>query len=62
MGSDDTGFPDDGEGAVREVTVSAFLVACFAVSNLQFGDFVRATEYTTDAERYGWSFFRRIPA
>jgi len=35
---------------------SAFAIACFAVSNLQFGDFVRATGYTTDAERYGWSF------
>jgi sulfatase modifying factor 1 len=56
MGSDDNRFPDDGEGPVREVTVSAFSVACFAVSNLQFGDFVRATGYTTDAERYGWSF------
>jgi len=25
------------------------------VSNLQFGEFVRRTGYTTDAERYGWS-------
>ena len=56
MGSDDNRFPDDGEGPVREVTVSEFAIACFTVSNLQFGDFVRATRYTTDAERYGWSF------
>ena len=56
MGSDDGRFPDDGEGPVRRVTVSEFAIACFAVSNLQFGDFVRATGYTTDAERYGWSF------
>ena len=56
MGSDDRRFPDDGEGPVRQVTVSEFAIACFAVSNLQFGDFVRATGYTTDAERYGWSF------
>jgi hypothetical protein len=56
MGSDDNRFPDDGEGPVREVTISEFAIACFAVSNLQFGDFVRATRYTTDAERYGWSF------
>src|SRR4051812_20071167 len=56
MGSSDKRFPDDGEGPVRQVTVSEFAIACFAVSNLQFGDFIRATGYTTDAERYGWSF------
>ncbi len=56
MGSDDRRFPDDGEGPVREVTLTSFAIACHAVSNLQFGDFVRATGYTTDAERYGWSF------
>ena len=56
MGSQDGCFPDDGEGPVRPVTVSSFAIACYAVSNLQFGDFVRATGYTTDAERYGWSF------
>jgi len=56
MGSDSTRFPDDGEGPVRRVTVGRFEISCHAVSNLQFGDFVRATGYTTDAERYGWSF------
>ena len=56
MGSEDKRFPEDGEGPVRRVTVSPFAIACHAVSNLQFGDFVRATGYTTDAERYGWSF------
>jgi formylglycine-generating enzyme required for sulfatase activity len=56
MGSNDTRFPDDGEGPIRAVTISTFAIACYAVSNLQFGDFVRATGYTTDAERYGWSF------
>ncbi|XIA63450.1 SUMF1/EgtB/PvdO family nonheme iron enzyme [Bradyrhizobium sp. TZ2] len=56
MGSSDTRFPDDGEGPTRQVTVNEFAIACFAVSNLQFGDFVRATGYATDAERYGWSF------
>ncbi len=56
MGSDDRRFPDDGEGPVRRVTIAPFAIACYAVSNLQFGDFVRQTGYTTDAERYGWSF------
>ena len=56
MGSNDRRFPDDGEGRVRRVTVTTCAIACHAVSNLQFGDFIRATGYTTDAERYGWSF------
>lgn len=56
MGSNDRRFPEDGEGPVRRVTVGAFKIACYTVSNLQFGDFVRATGYTTDAERCGWSF------
>jgi len=49
-------FPDDGEGPVRQVSLSEFAIACYAVSNTQFGDFVRETQYTTDAERHGWSF------
>jgi sulfatase modifying factor 1 len=56
MGSNDRRFPEDGEGPPRPVTLSPFAIACHAVSNLQFGDFVRATGYTTDAERCGWSF------
>jgi formylglycine-generating enzyme required for sulfatase activity len=56
MGSSDRRFPEDSEGPVRQVTLSPFEIAIHAVSNLQFGDFVRATGYTTDAERYGWSF------
>jgi sulfatase modifying factor 1 len=56
MGSNDRRFLDDGEGPVRKVTVAPFAIACHAVSNLQFGEFVRRTSYTTDAERCGWSF------
>lgn len=56
MGSNDTRFPDDGEGPVRRVTVTTFAIACYAVSNVQFAEFVRQTGYTTDAERCGWSF------
>src|SRR5690348_15087292 len=50
MGSNDRRFPDDGEGPVRKVTVAPFAIACHAVSNLQFGEFVRRTGYTSDAE------------
>jgi sulfatase modifying factor 1 len=56
LGSNYRAFAADGEGPPRRVTVGAFAIACHAVSNIQFGDFVRATGYTTDAERYGWSF------
>ena len=57
MGTDDdTGFPADGEGPVREVDVSPFFIDVTAVTNAQFGRFVRQTRYRTEAERYGWSF------
>ena len=56
MGSNDRRFPDDGEGPVRRVQLNAFSIACYTVSNLQFAEFVRKTGYTTEAERYGWSF------
>ncbi len=57
MGTDvSDGFPDDGEGPVREVTVAPFLMDRGAVTNRQFEAFVRATGYRTDAERFGWSY------
>jgi formylglycine-generating enzyme required for sulfatase activity len=57
MGTDATvGFPQDGEGPAREVTVDPFYVDRYAVTNAQFLAFVRDAEYTTDAERFGWSF------
>ncbi len=48
--------PLDGEGPVRAVVVSPFRMQPFAVTNQQFGDFVSATGYETDAEQLGWSF------
>jgi len=57
MGAEDTeGFPEDGEGPVRDVELSPFAIGAHAVTNRRFADFVDATGYTTDAERYGWSF------
>ena len=56
MGSDDPlTYPADGEG-VREVDVSPFRIDVLAVTNSRFAEFVGATGYRTDAERYGWSF------
>ena len=57
MGTDDAvGFAADGEGPVREVEVSPFFIDQTAVTNAQFGRFVRQTRYRTEAERFGWSF------
>ena len=57
MGTDyEFGFPDDGEGPVREVQLSPFLIDRHTVTNSQFEKFVTATGYSTDAERFGWSF------
>jgi sulfatase modifying factor 1 len=57
MGTDgDEGFPEDGEGPARRVTLSRFAIDPFAVSNDDFGRFVSETGYVTEAERFGWSF------
>ena len=57
MGTDDdVGFPADGEGPPRDVTVDPFYVDRHAVTIAEFYEFVNETGYTTDAERYGWSF------
>jgi sulfatase modifying factor 1 len=50
------GFPADGEGPVREVTLDAFHMDRYPVTNRQFSEFVRAAGYRTEAERFGWSF------
>ncbi|MCP5109271.1 MAG: formylglycine-generating enzyme family protein, partial [bacterium] len=53
---DDEGFPADGEGPIREVTLDAFHVDRHPVTNQQYGEFVAATGFETEAERFGWSF------
>jgi formylglycine-generating enzyme required for sulfatase activity len=50
------GFPEDGEGPVRNVTLDPFYIDAHAVTNAEFLEFIRETGYTTDAERFGWSF------
>ncbi|WP_336022670.1 formylglycine-generating enzyme family protein [Halobellus salinisoli] len=57
MGTDSgEGFPQDGEGPTREVTVDQFYISKYAVMNAEFLEFVQETGYTTDAEKFGWSF------
>jgi formylglycine-generating enzyme required for sulfatase activity len=57
MGTDDNeGFPNDGEGPVREITLSPFYIDPCTVTNREFQRFVEATGYRTEAEQFGWSF------
>jgi formylglycine-generating enzyme required for sulfatase activity len=57
MGTDySRAFPQDGEGPVRSVTLNAFEVDPFPVTNERYSAFVAATGYQTEAERFGWSF------
>ena len=56
MGTDQPGYPGDGEGPARSVTLSPHAVATTTVTNQVFAHFVTATGYHTEAEHYGWSF------
>jgi sulfatase modifying factor 1 len=57
MGTDAAmGFSEDGEGPVREVTIDPIWIDVFPVTNRQFREFVEATRYKTDAEKFRWSF------
>lgn len=57
MGTEsDEGFPQDGEGPVREVTLDPFWIDRYPVTNAQFAEFVNKTGYVTESERFGWSF------
>jgi len=48
--------PHDGEGPVRAVRLRPFRLAPQSVTNAEFAEFVNATGYRTEAERFGWSF------
>jgi formylglycine-generating enzyme len=50
------GFPADGEGPVREVTLDPFYIDAAPVTNVWFAEFARASGYRTEAEQFGWSF------
>lgn len=55
MGTSTPEIPGDGE-VLRKVTVAPFRMSRYTVTNAAFGDFVAATGYETDAERFGWSY------
>ncbi|MFC4598458.1 formylglycine-generating enzyme family protein [Cohnella hongkongensis] len=50
------GFPSDGEGPERLVSVDPFYISPYAVTNAQFRQFAEETGYVTEAERFGWSY------
>jgi sulfatase modifying factor 1 len=57
MGTDSAeGFPDDGEGPVRKVTLESFYIDKTPITNTAFAEFVRETGYQTESELFGWSF------
>jgi len=53
-------WPADGEGPVREVTISPFWIDRTTVTNDQFAEFIAATGYVTEAEEFGWSYVFHI--
>jgi formylglycine-generating enzyme required for sulfatase activity len=64
MGTDETyGFRDDGEGPAHPVELPPFWIDETCVTNERFNDFVNATAYRTESERFGWSFvfFGHLP-
>ncbi|ENN77245.1 hypothetical protein HUJ04_002522 [Dendroctonus ponderosae] len=57
MGTNKPVFPSDFEGPARNVTIeNSFYLDLYEVSNQQFYDFVRTTNYKTEAEQFGDSF------
>ncbi|MGE0769896.1 MAG: formylglycine-generating enzyme family protein [Hyphomicrobiaceae bacterium] len=55
VGDDASPLPQDGESPSRTVKVKPFAIDPYAVTNAWFEEFVNATGYRTDAERFGWS-------
>ncbi|MEL6952404.1 MAG: formylglycine-generating enzyme family protein [Pseudomonadota bacterium] len=56
IGTDQPQILEDIEGPLRHKRVRGFEMAVAPVSNTQFADFIAATGYVTEAERFGWSF------
>lgn len=56
VGTDEPVFLADGESPSRLVHLDDFCIDMHEVSNQQFSDFVKATSYVTEAEKFGSSF------
>jgi hypothetical protein len=56
IGTDRPAIKADGEGPRRKVSLKRFGLERSTVTNRRFREFVVATGYVTEAERFGWSF------
>lgn len=56
VGTNSALLAHDGEGPLRTERVAPFLIDPHAVTGRWFAEFVEATGYVTEAERFGWSF------
>ncbi|OXU24542.1 hypothetical protein TSAR_015610 [Trichomalopsis sarcophagae] len=56
IGTNDPVFVSDGEGPRREVELGTFYIDKYEVSNADFQEFVTASNYKTEAEKFGDSF------
>jgi len=55
VGIDNPAIPKDGEGPARFVKLNPFALEAQTVTNRRFAEFVDATGYVSEAERFGWS-------
>lgn len=55
VGTNAPEIPVDGEGPERAVTLADFALEATTVTNARFAEFVAATGYVTEAERFGWT-------
>ncbi|MAM11876.1 MAG: sulfatase modifying factor 1 (C-alpha-formyglycine- generating enzyme 1) [Rhizobiaceae bacterium] len=64
VGMDNPVIPLDGEGPARSVKLNDYLLEAQTVTIGRFADFVAATGYVSEAERFGWSavFAGLLPA
>lgn len=56
VGTSSPGIPHDGEDPQRKARVKPFRIGAITVTNAEFKSFIDATGFTTEAERFGWSF------
>lgn len=56
VGTDHPVIPLDEESPCRNQAIQPFKMMQTAVTNAMFNEFIEDTHYTTDAQRFGWSF------
>ena len=56
IGTDQPYLVADEEGPCRKTRITPFRIMPTCVTNAQFAEFVSATGYQTEAEKFGWSF------